>query len=245
MKRRYVILVLMALWAIVPGCAGTGLREDGSPIFGPRAWADPPAPPQRQVMLTANTSNAPTDPAAPRQGLAKFFPGLNRSQTPAEAPPLATASAAPKARYRPTWFGLRPPKETSVPQTYMTDAREQLTTARGPRRRRCRSRSRFPPIGPRPTGWSRRPTPRRPPIRATRRPSNPLESPVTASTSPATLDFGGKPARPGEDEVNPLPPAAEPTSAGRGRRPDAPGPLGRPVGSTLDGPTRPEGGCLR
>jgi len=36
---------------------------------------------------------------------------------------------------------------------------------------------------------------------------------VTVAASSAPPDFGGKPAGPGEDEVNPLPPAAEPDTA--------------------------------
>jgi hypothetical protein len=39
------------------------------------------------------------------------------------------------------------------------------------------------------------------------------ELPVAAPTTPAVPNLGGKPSKPGEDEVNPLPPAIEPGNA--------------------------------
>src|SRR6185312_7599434 len=110
------IFLVLALWVVGSGCAGTARRPDGSSIWGPSAaWSDPPAPPQTQVAIPATGRQVvAVEPDAKPEGLAKYFPGLHR--TPTEAPKLA-------ARYRPSWFGLRPPK---VSQVYTTDARVGL-----------------------------------------------------------------------------------------------------------------------
>jgi hypothetical protein len=133
MQRRCWILLLMALLAGSSGCASTARRDDGSAIFGPRAWNAPPAPPQRPVTLAADRSAPAADPDAPpaprREGLAKYFPHLFK-----QAPESTTlAEATPKPR--PTWFGLRPPNPAST----------SINPA--PHPPRCRWRSRFRPTG--------------------------------------------------------------------------------------------------
>ena len=240
MRRRCGLLLLTGLCVWSAGCAGTARREDGSPIYGPRAWAEPPAPAQRVVALTAVRSGVVADPSAPKpEGLARYFPGLRRGSS--EAPKVA-------ARYRPTWFGLRPsssPPATPASlgtQTYVTDARQQLnrsapeptvlpvalqvpserassdrrvtpTTAEGP-----------PDDQPLPPNWA---------IDRMVRPTSGSASPATPAPS---LDLGGKPAAPGEDEVNPLPPATEPApgqvaegTAGTPPVPSVEPPAARPV----------------
>src|SRR5271165_5754045 len=99
MMRRSGILLVLALWVGGAGCAGTVLRPDGTTIFGPRAWTEPPAPPQKQVAAATETKPTVVEQDTKSDGLAKYFPGLTRN--PAELPKVAT-------RYRPSWFGLRP-----------------------------------------------------------------------------------------------------------------------------------------
>ena len=118
--RRFPLVFLAALVAGSAGCASTARRDDGSPVFGHRAWNEAPAPPQRQATFPVARADQTVEPAAPRQGLARYFPGLTRTQ----AEPTRVAAS----RTAPTWFGLRKPRPELAPmsRTYMTDAREHL-----------------------------------------------------------------------------------------------------------------------
>ena len=91
------------------------------------------------------------------------------------------------ASYRPTWFGLRP----KPAQVYTTDARAGVNRYNGS------EPSTLPVALQVPTDTAVTPT-----NAETIRTDVPATAPVP--------DFGGKPSKPGEDEVNPLPPAAEP-----------------------------------
>lgn len=199
MRRRSEILLLIGLLAGASGCAGTARRDDGTSIFGPRAWNTPPAPPQRPVTLTS-ASTTTADPSSRREGLSKYFPGLNKKSA------STTGTEVAATKYRPTWFGLRPPK-SSGDLTYMSDPRGQLNRS-----------------GPSPTALpvalqvpSDRASSDRLVMTTAAETTTDGPAPSAGSSSGDSLasstvppDFGGKPSRPGEDEVNPLPPAAEP-----------------------------------
>ena len=209
MKRRCGLLLVVAFWAGASGCSSTARRTDGSPIFGPKAWNEAPAPPQKLVAAAPARSADAEEPAARPDGLARYFPALRRTNP--EPPKVAT-------RHRPTWFGLRPnPNKVVGTQTYMTDARAglnrpgaeptalpvalQVPSERGFADRAVtptNAESIRPATAPRSTGSEDSSTP----------PGRDL----VASSTPGIPDFGGKPSRPGEDEVNPLPPAAEPNA---------------------------------
>ena len=204
MKRRCWIMISMALLVGSSGCAGTARRDDGSSVFAPRAWNAPTAPPQRAVSLTPDGTLAAADSAAPRFGLSKYFPGLAKNQ--AETPTLASAKP------RPTWFGLRPAKPAAT-VTYMTDNREHLNRSgpsptslpvalQVPSDRMTADRQVTPTSGE---------TISQPPSQARvsdgDAATKPSEEVVATSSRP--IDFGGEPSKPGEDDVNPLPPAAE------------------------------------
>ncbi len=162
------------------------------------------APPQRQVVVPPERVDVVAQSTAPAPiGLSKYFPTLRRNQT--EAPKVASTG-------RFTWFGLRP--KAGGTQVYTTDARVALN-------RPSPEPTALPvalqvPSDPAvtPTGGEAELPPESP--------SKPTASP-TASTTPVGADplaeapaqvpdFGGTPSKPGEDEVNPLPPAAEPAS---------------------------------
>jgi hypothetical protein len=171
------------------------------PTVGNQAWSQAPAPPQRTVASTVPTSTPasnpsqspspfePNDPASKPAGLAKYFPGLQR--TAAEPPKVV-------ARYRPTWFGLRPNPTTvkpALPTTYMTDARAGLNQPGS-------ELSTLPVALEVP---SPKPSTDRAVTPAT------VEQPITGSSvNPSAPSPGMKPMKPGDDEVNPLPPAIEP-----------------------------------
>ena len=232
MKRRCALILMLALAAGTTGCATSTRRPDGSQMFGTNAWDQAPAPPQ-SVLAPTNSrpvSAAESTPKPKPEGLARYFPGLQRNST--ETPRVA-------ARYRPTWFGLRPNKVVET-QTYMTDARAGLGHP-----------------GPEPTSLPvalQVPTDRAvtPTNAESARPEPSSNSPAkevasSKSTLPDPLasglpDFGGKPSGPGEDEVNPLPPAAEPgtPAAVAGRMPELPAvdPRERP---RMDPPKSEEG----
>jgi hypothetical protein len=204
MKRRCWILLSMALLVGSSGCAGTARRDDGSSIFGPRAWNAPTAPPQRTVSMTPDGSVAAADPVAPRFGLSKYFPALTKKE--ADAPVLASTKP------RPTWFGLRPSKPAAT-VTYMTDTREQLNRSgplptslpvslQVPSNRVAADRQVTPT-----SGETISPAPTQAQNTDGDAATKPSEEVVATSSRP--IDFGGEPSKPGEDEVNPLPPAAE------------------------------------
>jgi hypothetical protein len=205
MMRRIAILLVLALWVGGTGCAGTARRPDGTSIFSPRAWNEAPAPPQRTVAVATETKPTEAEPTAKAEGLAKYFPGLARAPV---APPKTVS------RYRPTWFGLRPNKETQV---YTTDARAGLNQKVGPEpttlpvalqvptERRTADGAVAPTAAE--AAGPRKPSSRVSDIGVLATTGNDPESAVKQT------DFGGTPSKPGEDEINPLPPAAEPGSA--------------------------------
>ncbi len=201
MRSRIRMVFLIALLAGTTGCAGTARRDDGSSIFGPRAWNAPPSPPQRAVTLTAGQPDAVIDPAPRRIGISKYFPDLLKKAP--KTPQTTVVATKPRL----TWFGLRSPKPAVTPTTtYMTDTREHLN-------RSDNVPTALPVALQVPTDRPASESDRM--VKAAgaenvadQAPSRPIDD--QANAAPSVPDFGGKPARPGEDEVNPLPPAAEP-----------------------------------
>jgi len=227
-KNRWFLLVLVALVAGASGCASTTRREDGSSIFGPRAWANPPAPPQRQVTLTAaSTPSAETNGASPREGLSKYFPGLIRKNPGTEA-----ANIAATPRYRPTWFGLRSakPARPAETTTYVSDAREQLNRA-------VASPSYLPVALQVPTGRAASDNQVTPTgaeavygggttASTDSAPALSVNAPIieSAGSNVSVTYLGGKPSSPGTEEASSLPSSAEPTAPTItvGRMPEVP-----------------------
>ena len=198
MKRRCGLLFLLALWAGTSGCATSARRSDGTPIFGSSAWNQAPAPPQAVMASSGSGPGVATGTASKSEGLARYFPGLKRVAT--EPPKVA-------ARHRPTWFGLRPNKGAGT-QTYMTDARAGLNQG-------VPEPTALPVALQVPTDRAVTPANAEavqpdPPARSSANDAGSSPPPGRDSPSSDIPDFGGKPSAPGEDEVNPLPPAAEP-----------------------------------
>jgi hypothetical protein len=160
-----------------------------------------PAPPQHQVAVPPERTDvfAQSTTTSSPVGLSKYFPGLRRN--PADSPRFAATS-------RFSWFGLRPKGNTQV---YETDARVALN-------RPTPEPTALPVALQVPTDRAVRPTSAETILPAS--PMQPSASPANPSqpggsdplaVGPAQVpDFGGTPSKPGEDEVNPLPPAAEP-----------------------------------
>ncbi len=115
MMRRCWIVGTLALWAAASGCTGTAMRNGTSMASRQRAWADAPAPPQRQVMLPSGSDDAKVAAGSPA-GLSKYFPGLSRSG--ADAPGVVATKT------RPSRFGFA--RRAKPNQIYTTDARAGL-----------------------------------------------------------------------------------------------------------------------
>ena len=202
-------LVVLSFVAGLSGCAATS-RMDGGPSLGSQAWNQAPAPPQRTVANTSPAAVPVEDDvfhaAQKPAGLAKYFPGLQRP--PAESPKVL-------ARYRPTWFGLRPsstPAAPPAPTNYMTDARAGLNQpildpATLPVALQVPSPKGATDAAVNPAGAE-----------------EPIVGPAKATESGSTADstsakpaselpvLGSGPMKPVSEDVNPLPTANEPGS---------------------------------
>ncbi len=198
MMRRCYFVGLLAIWVGASGCAGTARRPDGSSIFAARTAIEAPAPLQRQVAVPPERTELVAQTATSPVGLSKYFPSLRRNQT--ESPKIASSS-------RFTWFGLR--SKGTTQQIYTTDARASLNRV-GP------EPTALPVSLQVPTDNAVTPTSAEAvtsgsPRSATETPKS-VGSDTLAGAPSRALDFGGIPSKPGEDEVNPLPPAAEPAA---------------------------------
>jgi hypothetical protein len=240
MLRRCWIVGALALWVGGSGCTTTARRTDGPTALSSRIWgeAPAPAPPQRQVALPPEREETPTASTS-STGLAKYFPGLRRN--PVEAPSTAEPG-------RPAWFSsIRRPKPTQV---YMTDARSGLTQGM--------AQASALPVAiqiPSDRASDSAVTPAKAeqlttssdllaPIPA----SDPEKTASKADMPPPLADSAGTPPGPGDQETNPLPPAAGP-----GTEPTAPpvvnqmrdlppvDPRERPRLSSMAAPTAPSG----
>jgi hypothetical protein len=202
MRKRCGLLLLVSFATGLTGCAATRMG-DGTPTYGPQAWSQAPAPPQRSIASTAPTAQ-PSPFAEPEQkpvGLARYFPGLQKPQNPQPTKVVA--------RYRPTWFGLRPNPDLArpaQPTTYMTDARAGLTQPLYSSEPTSLPVAIQIPIPASSSDEAVKPANAEQP--SDTKPATPSAKPAPSSDSSATIpDFGDTPRIPGESDVNPLPPA--------------------------------------
>jgi hypothetical protein len=213
MRKRCGLLLLVSLATGLSGCAATKMG-DGTPTYGPQAWSQAPAPPQKTVATTVPTAqpspfDEPTSTPKP-VGLAKYFPGLQRTQP--DPPKVAT-------RYRPTWFGLRPNPDANKPAqptTYMTDARVGLSRPLYAPEPASLPVALQAPVPISTNDGAVKTTNAEQSVPGSNANQAPTPTPASAppvldpsasnNVSSNVPDSGDKPSSPGEGEVNPLPP---------------------------------------